>query len=285
MWPSGQRRRPVKPFVKAYASSNLAAFNKVFLRLKMSASSKSNLGESTSHSGRVLSIGDGVAVVSGLFSAKAGELVLFASGEKGMVLNLERSVVKVVLFGSERSVKQGSLVFRTRKIVSVKSGSFLLGRVVDGAGNAIDGQPLQTLSENAADSPVDIKAPGIIVRQSVFEPLQTGVKAVDTMIPIGRGQRELIIGDRQTGKTAIAVDAMINQAKTINNMLSVPSVYSIYVAVGQRRSTVVNLVEALSEYGAEESLAMDYTVIVAATSSDSAALQYLAPYTGCTIGE
>ena len=238
------------------------------------------------HAGRVLSIGDGVASVAGLDKAKSGEMVMFASGDKGMVLNLERQVVRVVLFGSERTVTQGQLVFRTQSIVSVKVGSFLLGRVVDGVGNTIDGLDATYEASDVTDSLVDVKAPGIISRQSVFEPLQTGIKAIDSMIPIGRGQRELIIGDRQTGKTAIALDAMINQARTINYGPEPGScVYSVYVAIGQRRSSVVNLVEALEEYGEEENLAMDYTSVVAATSSDSAALQYLAPYTGCTVGE
>jgi F-type H+-transporting ATPase subunit alpha len=214
-------------------------------------------------------------------------MVLFPNGDKGMVLNLETSVVKVVLFGSEREVVQGDYVFRTQSIVSIRTGAFLLGRVVDSVGNVIDGEPFSFADEDTSEQLVDVKAPGIIVRQSVFEPLQTGIKAIDAMIPIGRGQRELIIGDRQTGKTAIAVDAMINQAKTINigPDAAQKGMFSVYVAIGQRRSSVVNLVEALQEYGEEGSLALDYTCIVAATSSDSAALQYLAPYTGCTVGE
>lgn len=248
-------------------------------------SSKESSSEAK-HAGRVLVIGDGVASVAGLYKAKSGEMVLFASGVRGMVLNLERQIVRIVLFGSERLVTQGQLVFRTESIVSIKAGSFLLGRVVDGVGNSIDGLDDTFSLEDVSESLVDVKAPGIISRQSVFEPLQTGIKAIDSMIPIGRGQRELIIGDRQTGKTAIALDAMINQARTINiGPEPEKCVYSVYVAIGQRRSTVVNIVEALQEYGEEENLAMDYTSVVAATSSDSAALQYLAPYTGCTIGE
>lgn len=240
-----------------------------------------------SHIGKILSVGDGVVTVSGLDKAKSGEMILFPNGDKGMVLNLERAIVKIVLFGSERGVKQGDYVFRTQNIVSIQTGSFLLGRVIDSVGNVIDGSKVEYSAEYIDDQLVDVKAPGIIVRQSVFEPLQTGLKAIDSMIPIGRGQRELIIGDRQTGKTAIAVDTIINQAKTINlgATAETMSMYSIYVAIGQRRSTVVNLVNAFKEAGEEESLAMDYTSIVAATASDSAALQYLAPYTGCTVGE
>lgn len=239
------------------------------------------------HVGKILSVGDGVVTVSGLDKAKSGEMVLFSNGDKGMVLNLERAIVKVVLFGSERDVKQGEYVFRTQNIVSIQTGAFLLGRVIDSVGNVIDGSKFEASAEDIDDQLVDVKAPGIIVRQSVFEPLQTGLKAIDTMIPIGRGQRELIIGDRQTGKTAIAVDTIINQAKTVNigAEAETMSMYSIYVAIGQRRSTVVNIVNAFKEAGEEESLAMDYTSIVAATASDSAALQYLAPYTGCTVGE
>lgn len=249
--------------------------------------SGSSESASPAHVGRILSVGDGVVTVSGLDRARSGEMVLFPNGDKGMVLNLETSVVKVVLFGPEREVIQGDYVFRTQSIVSIRTGAFLLGRVVDSVGNPIDGEPLSFSEEDTSEQLVDIKAPGIIVRQSVFEPVQTGIKAIDAMIPIGRGQRELIIGDRQTGKTAIAVDAMINQSKTINSGpdAAEKGIFSVYVAIGQRRSTVVNIVEALKEYGAEGSLAMDYTSVVAATSSDSAALQYLAPYTGCTVGE
>jgi len=239
------------------------------------------------HMGKILSVGDGVVSVSGLEKARSGEMVLFSHGAKGMVLNLERAIVKIVLFGSERDVMQNDLVFRTQNIVSLKTGAFLLGRVIDSIGNLIDGSQLDLITSEIDDLRVDVKAPGIIVRQSVFEPLQTGLKAIDSMIPIGRGQRELIIGDRQTGKSAIAIDTIINQSKTINlgPDSNTMSMYSIYIAIGQRRSTVTNLVEAFEEAGEEDSLAMDYTNIVAATASDSAALQYLAPYTGCTVGE
>ena len=247
----------------------------------------SSEGTSPAHVGKILSVGDGVVVVSGLDKARSGEMVLFPNGDKGMVLNLETSVVKIVLFGSEREVTQGDYVFRTQKIVSIRTGAFLLGRVIDSVGNPIDGGAFTYKDEDTSEQLVDIKAPGIIARKSVHEPVQTGIKAIDAMIPIGRGQRELIIGDRQTGKTAIAIDAIINQAKTTNIGVDAEtaSMYSIYVAIGQRRSTVANIVNSLKEYGEEGSLAYDYTSIVAATSSDSAALQYLAPYTGCTVGE
>ena len=239
-----------------------------------------------SHVGRILSVGDGVVTVSGLDKARSGEMVLFSNGDKGMVLNLELSTVKIVLFGSERDVTQGGYVFRTQRIVSMRTGAFLLGRVIDSVGNFIDGAAANYENKDTTEQLVDVKAPGIIVRQSVFEPVQTGIKAIDSMIPIGRGQRELIIGDRQTGKTAIAVDAIINQSKTVNTVGDLSkAMFSIYVAIGQRRSSVSNLVDSLKEYGDEGSLAFDYTNIVAATSSDSAALQYLAPYTGCTVGE
>jgi F-type H+-transporting ATPase subunit alpha len=241
----------------------------------------------TLHVGKILSVGDGIATVSGLDKAKLGEMVLFPNGHKGMVLNLERALVKVVLFGPDRGIQQGDYVFRTQNIVSLQTGSFLLGRVIDSIGNVLDGLKLEYSAEDSDFLQVDVKAPGIIVRQSVFEPIQTGLKAIDSMIPIGRGQRELIIGDRQTGKTAIAVDTAINQAKTINigATAETMSMYSIFIAIGQRRSTIANIVNAFKELGEEESLGMDYTSLVVATASDPAALQYLAPYTGCTIGE
>lgn len=250
--------------------------------------SSDSTGVDPAHVGKILSVGDGVVIVSGLDKVKCGEMVLFSSGDKGMVLNLETSVVKIVLFGPERQVTQGDYVFRTHKIVSLRTGAFLLGRVIDSIGNVIDSAAsLSFDDEDTSEQLVDTKAPGIIVRQSVHEPLQTGIKAIDSMIPIGRGQRELIIGDRQTGKTSIAIDAIINQAKTVNVGLEAKtaSMFSIFVAVGQRRSSVTSLVNALKEYGEENSLALDYTSIVAATSSDTAAQQYLAPYTGCTVGE
>ena len=196
-----------------------------------------------------------------------------------MVLNLEKRLVKIVLFGSERDIAQGHYVFRTQEIVSIRVGDFLLGRIIDAAGNFIDGKSSTTsFGENKM---IDVKAPGIIERKSVHEPLQTGLKAIDSMIPIGRGQRELIIGDRQTGKTAIAIDTIINQSKMGETLTDVTKkLYCIYVGIGQRRSSIAHLARGLEAQGAFNS-----TVIVAATASDSAALQYLAPYTGCTVGE
>ncbi len=227
--------------------------------------------------GQVLSIGDGVARVYGLDNVQAGEMVEFPSGIKGMALNLEQDNVGVVVFGSDRDIKEGDIVRRTGKIVEVPTGKGLLGRVVDGLGNPIDGKgPLK----NVKMSRVEVKAPGIIPRQSVSEPMQTGLKSVDALVPIGRGQRELIIGDRQTGKTAVAVDAIINQKHL--NKASDPKkhLYCVYVSIGQKRSTVAQLVRELEEQGA-----MEYSIIVAATASDPAPMQFLAPYTGCTMGE
>jgi len=231
--------------------------------------------------GQVLSVGDGVAIASGLKDVKAGELVMFENEEKGMVLNLEKQLVKIVLFGSERDIAQGHFVFRTQEIVSIRVGDFLLGRVIDAAGNFIDGKSSTIDAATAENKMIDVKAPGIIERKSVHEPLQTGLKAIDSMIPIGRGQRELIIGDRQTGKTAIAIDTIINSAKLGETLTDVTKkLYSIYVGIGQRRSSIAHLYNGLEAAGAGSSC-----VIVAATASDSAALQYLAPYTGCTVGE
>ncbi len=227
--------------------------------------------------GQVLSIGDGVARVYGLQNVQAGEMVEFPSGIKGMALNLESDNVGVVVFGSDRDIKEGDIVRRTGKIVEVPVGRELLGRVVDGLGNPIDGKgPLKTKKT----SRVEIKAPGIIPRQSVFEPMQTGLKAVDALVPIGRGQRELIIGDRQTGKTAVAIDAIINQ-KFLNKASDEKKhLYCIYVSIGQKRSTVAQMVKELEEQGA-----MEYSIVVAATASDPAPMQFLAAYTGCTMGE
>ena len=286
---------PALIFLKTYTCGGIRVFIRIVRCLftvntfeyLWSANAEGSAANNPSHVGRILTVGDGVVTVSGLDKACSGEMVLFSNGDKGMVLNLERHIVKIVLFGSERDVDQGGLVFRTQNIVSIQAGAYLLGSVIDSIGNNLDGNKQTFNAEDTDDLLVDVKAPGIIVRQSVFEPLQTGIKAIDSMIPIGRGQRELIIGDRQTGKTAIAIDAMINQAKTVNigSDAETLSMYNIYVAIGQRRSGISNLVEALKEYGEQNSLAMDYTSIVAATASDSAALQYLAPYTGCTIGE
>jgi F-type H+-transporting ATPase subunit alpha len=228
--------------------------------------------------GKVLSVGDGIARVFGLDNVQAGEMVEFEDGSKGMALNLESDNVGIVVFGDDRKIKEGSTVKRTGSIVDAPVGKELLGRVLDGLGNPIDGKG--NLSEKITRKRVEVKAPGIIPRQSVSEPMQTGLKAIDTLIPIGRGQRELIIGDRQTGKTAVAIDAIINQ-KTINESDDEKKkLYCIYVAIGQKRSTVAQIVKTLEDAGA-----MKYTTVVAATASDAAPLQFLAPYTGCTIGE
>jgi proton translocating ATP synthase F1 alpha subunit len=227
--------------------------------------------------GRVLSVGDGIARIYGLKKIQAGEMVEFASGVKGMALNLENDNVGVVLFGSDSSISEGDLVKRTGSIVSVPSGKGVLGRVLDGLGNPIDGKgPLKDVTRVRAE----LKAPGIIVRESVNQPMQTGLKAVDSLVPIGRGQRELIIGDRQTGKTAIALDAIINQKFVNVSKDESVKLYCVYVAVGQKRSTVAQIVKTLEDAGA-----LEYTAIVAATASDPAPLQYLAPYSGCAMGE
>ena len=232
---------------------------------------------SRSAAGEVLTVGDGIARVSYLKDVKAGEMVEFPnSGLKGMVLNLEREVVGIVIFGRDNLVKEGDLVIRTHKIMNINVGMGLLGRVVDGLGNPIDGG--EKLKDTTM-SLIEVKAPGIIVRKGVHEPMQTGIKAVDSLLPIGRGQRELIIGDRQTGKTAIGVDAIINQ-KLTNSRDDAKKLFCIYVAIGQKRSTVVQVVEALRAAGA-----LSYTVVVAATAADPAPLQFLAPYAGAAIGE
>jgi F-type H+-transporting ATPase subunit alpha len=227
--------------------------------------------------GQVISVGDGIARVYGLDNVQAGEMVEFPGGIKGMALNLETDNVGIVIFGDDRDIKEGDVVKRTGAIVEVPVGKALLGRVVDGLGNPIDGKgPLA----GAKMTRVEVKAPGIIARKSVHEPMQTGLKAIDALVPVGRGQRELIIGDRQTGKTAVAIDTFLNQ-KTINagNDES-KKLYCIYVCIGQKRSTVARIVKTLEDYGA-----LDYTIVVAATASDPAPLQFLAPYTGCAMGE
>jgi len=227
--------------------------------------------------GQVLSVGDGVARVYGLDNVQAGELVEFPGGITGMALNLEHDNVGVVLFGSDRGIGEGDTVKRTGQIVSVPVGKEMLGRVVDALGNPIDGKgPIKT-SENRQ---VDVKAPGIIPRQSVSEPMQTGLKAIDALIPIGRGQRELIIGDRQTGKSAIALDTILNQKSVNQTSDESKKLYCIYIAVGQKRSTVAQLVKTLEDQGA-----MEYSIVVAATASEPAPLQFLAPYAGCAMGE
>ncbi|UPK98926.1 hypothetical protein LCI18_009861 [Fusarium solani-melongenae] len=227
--------------------------------------------------GRVLSVGDGIARVHGMANVQAEELVEFASGVKGMCMNLEAGQVGVVLFGSDRLVKEGETVKRTGEIVDIPVGPEMLGRVVDALGNPIDGKgPIQTKERRRAQ----LKAPGILPRKSVNEPVQTGLKSIDAMVPIGRGQRELIIGDRQTGKTAVALDTILNQKRWNNSSDEKKKLYCVYVAVGQKRSTVAQLVKTL-----EENDAMKYSIIVAATASEAAPLQYLAPFTGACLGE
>ena len=227
--------------------------------------------------GQVLSVGDGIARIYGLDNVQAGEMVEFADGSKGMALNLESENVGVVIFGDDKNIKEGDTVKRTNAIVDVPVGKELLGRVVDALGNPIDGKG-NIDSENR--SRIEVKAPGIIPRKSVSEPMQTGLKAIDSLIPVGRGQRELIIGDRQTGKTAIAIDTIINQ-KTINaSDDESKKLYCIYVGIGQKRSSIAQTVKTLEDAGA-----MEYTTVVAATASDAAPLQFLAPYTGCSMGE
>jgi F-type H+-transporting ATPase subunit alpha len=227
--------------------------------------------------GTVLSVGDGIARIHGLDNVQAGEMVEFDGGIKGMALNLEADNVGVVIFGSDSTISEGDTVRRTETIVDVPVGKGLLGRVVDGLGNPIDGKgPIVADSRQR----VEVKAPGIIPRKSVHEPVQTGLKALDALVPIGRGQRELIIGDRQTGKTAVALDTFINQREANKGDDESQKLYCIYVAVGQKRSTVAQIVRALEENGA-----MEYTIVVAATASEPAPLQFLAPYTGCTMGE
>ena len=227
--------------------------------------------------GQVLSVGDGIARIYGLDNVEAGEMVEFSEGTKGMALNLETDNVGVVIFGDDTHIKEGDTVKRTGEIVDVPVGKELLGRVVDGLGNPIDGKgPINSKERKR----VEVKAPGIIPRKSVSEPMQTGLKAIDSLIPIGRGQRELIIGDRQTGKTAIAIDTIINQKEINKSNDESKKLYCVYVAIGQKRSTVAQIVKTLEDSGA-----MEYSIVVAATASDPAPLQFLAPYTGCTMGE
>jgi F-type H+-transporting ATPase subunit alpha len=227
--------------------------------------------------GQVLSVGDGIARVYGLDNVQAGEMVEFPGGIRGMALNLETDNVGVVIFGEDKTIREGDIVKRTGAIVEVPIGKGLLGRVVDGLGNPIDGKgPIQFTEKRR----VDVKAPGILPRESVKEPMQTGIKAIDALIPIGRGQRELIIGDRQTGKTAVALDTILNQKSVNATGDESQKLYCIYVAVGQKRSTVAQFVRVLEENGA-----LDYSIVVAATASDPAPMQFLAPYTGCAMGE
>ncbi len=227
--------------------------------------------------GQVLSVGDGIARVFGLDNVQAGEMVEFESGVRGMALNLETDNVGIVIFGTDRDIKEGQTVKRTRSIVDVPVGKELLGRVVDALGNPIDGKGAIKSKERRR---VDVKAPGIIPRKSVHEPMATGLKAIDALIPIGRGQRELIIGDRQTGKTAIALDTILNQKSLNQSKDEKVKLYCVYVAIGQKRSTVAQFVKVLEENGA-----LDYSIIVAATASDPAPMQFLAPFSGCAMGE
>lgn len=227
--------------------------------------------------GQVLSVGDGIARCYGLDQVQAGEMVEFESGVRGMALNLEADNVGVVIFGSDREIKEGQTVKRTGAIVDVPVGKELLGRVVDGLGNPIDGKgPIKTTQR----ARVDVKAPGIIPRKSVHEPMATGLKSIDALIPIGRGQRELIIGDRQTGKTAVALDTILNQKAPNQSNDEKQKLYCVYVAIGQKRSTVAQFVKVLEEQGA-----LEYSIIVAATASDAAPMQFIAPFTGCAMGE
>ncbi len=227
--------------------------------------------------GQVLSVGDGIARVYGLDKVQAGEMVEFPGGVKGMALNLEADNVGVVIFGDDRGIKEGDTVKRTGAIVDVPVGKGLLGRVVDALGNPIDGKgPIEATERRR----VDVKAPGIIPRKSVHEPVATGIKAVDALIPVGRGQRELVIGDRQTGKTAILIDSIINQKRWNSGTDEKQKLYCIYVAVGQKRSTVAQIVKTLEDYGA-----LEYSIVVAATASEPAPLQFIAPYAGCAMGE
>ncbi|KAA5596770.1 F0F1 ATP synthase subunit alpha [Blastochloris sulfoviridis] len=227
--------------------------------------------------GQVLSVGDGIARVYGLDNVQAGEMVEFTNGIRGMALNLEIDNVGVVIFGNDREIKEGDTVKRTRAIVDVPVGKGLLGRVVDALGNPIDGKgPIEATERRR----VDVKAPGIIPRKSVHEPMATGLKAIDALIPIGRGQRELIIGDRQTGKTAIILDTILNQKPLNASTDEHVKLYCVYVAVGQKRSTVAQFVKALEENGA-----LEYSIVVAATASDPAPMQFLAPFSGCAMGE
>lgn len=236
-----------------------------------------NEASEVSEIGQVISVGDGIARAWGLDKVQAGEVVEFSCGVEGMALNLEEDNVGIVIFGSDQEIREEDTVKRTGRIIEVPVGRGLLGRVVDALGNPIDGKgPLSDVTP----SHVEKKAPGIITRRSVHEPMQTGLKAIDTLVPIGRGQRELIIGDRQTGKTSLAIDAILNQIEINKGKDESKKLYCVYVAIGQKRSTVAQIVKILEERGA-----MEYTIVVAATASDPAPMQFLAPYTGCTMGE
>ncbi|SPO48166.1 probable H+-transporting ATP synthase alpha chain, mitochondrial [Moesziomyces antarcticus] len=268
-------RRSVANAVRTYATAKPAA-SEVSSILEQRISGASAGGD-VQETGRVLTIGDGIARVYGLRNVMAEEMVEFSSGVRGMALNLEADNVGVSIFGSDRLIREGDTVKRTGQIVDVPVGPNMLGRVVDALGNPIDGKgPIEAAERRRAS----LKAPGILPRQSVKEPMQTGIKPIDAMVPIGRGQRELIIGDRQTGKTAVAIDTILNQKRWNDGQDESKKLYCVYVAVGQKRSTVAQLVKVL-----EENDAMKYTIIVAATASEAAPLQYLAPFSGCAIGE
>lgn len=255
------------------AKAKTAEVSSILEERILGSSAKMNIEET----GRVLSVGDGIARVYGLKNVQAEEMVEFSSGVRGMALNLEPDNVGVVIFGADTMIKEGDVVKRTGAIVDVPTGDALLGRVVDALGNPIDGKgPIETKTRQR----VQVTAPGIIPRKSVHEPMETGLKAIDSMVPIGRGQRELIIGDRQTGKTAIALDTILNQKKWNESTEESKKLYCIYVAIGQKRSTVAQFVKTLEGYGA-----MKYSIVVAATASEAAPLQYLAPYSGAAMGE
>jgi len=248
------------------------------LRRKIRSMRQKDANKAFSQVGIVLKVGDGIARIWGLSTVRAGELVKFrASGLFGLALNLEEEITGVVIFGNDKAIKEGDFVDRTMKIMEVSVGAGLLGRVVDALGRPVDGKgPLRDVKT----ARVEVKAPGIVSRKSVHEPVQTGIKAIDALLPIGRGQRELIIGDRQTGKTAIAVDSMINQRNENKKSPAKQKLVCIYVAIGQKRSTVLQIVSALTEESA-----MSNTIVVAATASESASLQFIAPYAGCAMGE
>ncbi|QRW16967.1 ATP synthase alpha/beta family [Rhizoctonia solani] len=270
------REQLVAPaFTRSYATPKAAASEvSSILESRIAGSS---FGGDVQETGRVLTIGDGIARVYGLRNVQAEEMVEFSSGVRGMCLNLEADNVGVSIFGNDRLIKEGDTVKRTGQIVDVPVGPKLLGRVVDALGNPIDGKgPIEAAERRRAS----LKAPGILPRRSVNQPMQTGLKPIDAMVPIGRGQRELIIGDRQTGKTAVAIDTILNQKRWNDGQEEDKKLYCVYVAVGQKRSTVAQLVQTL-----EENDAMKYTIIVAATASEAAPLQYLAPFSGCAMGE
>merc|ERR1719272_26435 len=265
--------RQLSASTAAKAGAGQAEVSSILEERILKATSSAELEET----GRVLSVGDGIARVYGLANVQAEEMVEFSSGLQGMALNLEPDNVGIVIFGNDKLIREGDVVKRTGAIVDVPTGDELLGRVVDALGNPIDGKgPINTTTR----SRVEVKAPGIIPRQSVSEPMQTGIKAVDSLVPIGRGQRELIIGDRQTGKTAVAIDTIINQKRFNDASVENKKLSCIYTAVGQKRSTIAQLVKRLTDTDA-----MKYTIIISATASDAAPLQYLAPYTGATMGE